>query len=119
MAVCPCGKEIESWEAVCSECWRALGKYDSKFGSNLRESILSRFQSSRRRDVLNREMLEVIKERIINKRTWRISNLKVKMRNYCIACEREKGPRDIDDCFNCSFHILVNRIFEEILNSGK
>lgn len=117
MDYCPCGGEIESWEAVCKTCWRALKKYDAKFGSQLRQAVVKRFKASGRRDVLNQEMIKAIKNRIVSRRTRRIEHLKAKMKIYCKECEEKTGKKDIDDCFSCSFHVLVNQMFKEILNN--
>jgi len=116
MAVCPCGIRVKEWEAVCKDCWRALGRYDKKFGSRFQKMVVRRLKEDRRRDVVNTEMLKVIKERVRSRRSRRIERIREKMKRHCLKCEVENGRRDIDQCFNCAFHIMFNQIFKEILN---
>lgn len=119
MANCPCGETIKDWETVCSLCWKDLEKYDKEFGSNFQEAILKHFKNTGRRDVLNLEMLRTIKKRIgVPRRTERIESLRLKMKQYCKECEEISGKKDIDICFNCSFHSLINTIYKEILYNG-
>jgi hypothetical protein len=38
---------------------------------------------------------------------------------FCRKCEEESGKKDIDVCFNCEFHKLFNKIYEQLNGEKK
>jgi len=118
MAECPCGRKIDSWEAVCSNCWGVLGKHDQKYGSSYRKDVVKRFQDTGRRDMIDQEILAILKKRIVPEKTLQMMSLKRKVRAHCIKCEEENGKKDIDDCFSCPYHHMFNKMLHEILQNG-
>lgn len=117
MKICPsCKNEIEDWEAVCKNCWIILQKHDEKFGSNFCKMVTEELLKSGKRDCITKELLIVLKDRLTPDTSRKAEKLKQKMKKVCNACYLAGSRKDIDECFRCPYHILFNKMLEEIWN---
>lgn len=115
MPKCVCGREIEDWEVVCNYCWQILGKYDSKFKTDFRASLVKSFNETGKRTGIDSAMMKLIEERLMSETAKRIEKLKSKMKRICKECEL-KEKKEIDICFKCPIHELFNEMLQEALN---
>lgn len=114
-----CGRLIEDWEVMCNRCWSVIIAYDRKFYTKYTSMTILHFHKFGRRDYFTKSIIETLRERITPP-SWvgKIEKIKRKQRKVCIRCERENGKKDIDECFNCAYHILFNLMVSEINNNG-
>lgn len=113
---CPsCRNQIEDWEAVCKNCWTVLQRHDEKFGSNFCQMVTEELLKSGKRDCITKELMTVLKDRLTPDAARKSEKLKQKMKKLCNVCYLT-GSKDIDECFKCPYHILFNKMLDEIWN---
>jgi hypothetical protein len=116
MKDCPsCRNQIEDWQAVCKDCWIILEKHDKKFGSNFCTMVTEELLKSGKRDCITKELIAVLKDRLTPDTARKATKLKEKMKRVCKECD-QIGSKNIDECFECPYHILFNKMLEEIWN---
>ena len=118
MNSCICGRKIENWQTLCYFCWLVLDAHDKRYQTKYKEAVVEHFKRTGRRDYFSKEVIEVLRKKVQPSSARKIEKLKLKLKEKCKECERKTGKKSVDECFHCPYHVLFNKMLEEITSNG-